>query len=152
VTVFAAAGTGNITVTSSNSSAFAPAAVWTANTAYVVGTLVRPPPLNATIYFYRCTTAGTSGASVPNFSSAGGPGGTVSDGIGVVWTTVSLCAYAVSFSTSQTLPIGTVLDINGTAYTLAAQVNGTVGGLTQPCFVPGLANGAQATYSNWWHS
>ena len=52
-------------------------------TAYVVGQIVRPATGNG--YLYQCSTAGTSGGSVPTYPT--GIGQTVSDGT-VTWTNV----------------------------------------------------------------
>jgi hypothetical protein len=54
---------------------------WTANTAYSLGTFVRPTTKNG--FVYKCTTAGTSGSTEPSWSTV--EGGTVTDGT-VVWT------------------------------------------------------------------
>ena len=53
---------------------------WTANTAYTVGQMVIPSPPNGSVY--RCTAAGTSGATQPNWPTAAGA--TVPDGT-VTW-------------------------------------------------------------------
>lgn len=55
-------------------------AAWVASTAYVVGDIVRPTVNNG--YFYKCTTAGTSGSSEPTWGTT--VGGTTSDT--AVWT------------------------------------------------------------------
>lgn len=54
---------------------------WAASTAYTVGQVIVPP--TRTGHVYKCTTAGTSGASAPTFPTTAG--GTVTDG-GVTWT------------------------------------------------------------------
>ncbi|MDX9757481.1 MAG: hypothetical protein RBT52_08300 [Sulfurimonas sp.] len=55
---------------------------WTASTAFTVGTIRRPT--TATPYYYVCTTAGTSGATAPIWSTT--VGGTTTDNT-VIWTT-----------------------------------------------------------------
>jgi len=57
--------------------------VWAATTAYVVGDLRIPTPGNETGFNYRCTTAGTSGASEPSWPIV--PGTSIIDGT-AVWT------------------------------------------------------------------
>ncbi|MCX2728562.1 hypothetical protein OO015_13815 (plasmid) [Thermomicrobium sp. 4228-Ro] len=61
------------------------ATVWQPNTAYSVGDYVIPTAFNTSgpRRLYRCTTAGTSGASEPSWPTT--EGGTVNDGT-VVWT------------------------------------------------------------------
>lgn len=54
---------------------------WQASTAYSLGDKVNPAATNG--YYYKCTTAGTSGGTEPTWPTANG--GTVSDGT-VVWT------------------------------------------------------------------
>jgi prepilin-type N-terminal cleavage/methylation domain-containing protein len=55
--------------------------IWQASTSYSIDSIVTPTTKNW--HFYRCTTAGTSGASEPTWPTAAG--GTVTDG-GVAWT------------------------------------------------------------------
>lgn len=57
--------------------------LWAASTAYTVGQEVVPTAASDTGYIYECTTAGTSAASEPSWSST--VGGTVTDG-SVTWT------------------------------------------------------------------
>lgn len=54
---------------------------WQATTAYALGAYVQPVP--QTGLYYQCTTAGTTGASQPNWGTT--TGGTTTDG-SVVWT------------------------------------------------------------------
>jgi hypothetical protein len=54
---------------------------WAASTAYTSGHFVVPP--NANGFYYKCTTSGTSGATLPLFPLI--VGNTVTDG-GAVWT------------------------------------------------------------------
>lgn len=58
---------------------------WKASTAYVVGQVVHPVTLNG--YFYKCTTAGTSGGSEPTWGTT--VGGTTSDNT-AVWTCIAM--------------------------------------------------------------
>ena len=63
-----------------------PTTYWTANKSYNVGDLVRPSSASVTsdLFYYECTTAGTSGAAEPgNWPTSFG--NTVNDGT-VVWT------------------------------------------------------------------
>jgi Pectate lyase superfamily protein len=64
---------------------------WSGPSAFSSGTLVSPQPANG--YYYKCTTAGTSGATQPAFPTT--IGATVNDG-SVVWT----CAGTASASSS----------------------------------------------------
>jgi prepilin-type N-terminal cleavage/methylation domain-containing protein len=57
------------------------AGMWKSATNYSIGDIVIPTNPNG--HFYRCKTAGTSGATEPNWPKTGGS--TISDG-GVVWT------------------------------------------------------------------
>lgn len=59
---------------------------WAASTAYTVGAVRRATTLQASGLVFRCTTAGTSGASQPAWPTD--IGSTVTDGT-VVWTAVS---------------------------------------------------------------
>lgn len=59
-----------------------PSVQWAASTAYSVGDMVRPSTSNNRVF--RCTTAGTSGASEPTWDTT--IGNTTNDG-SVVWTT-----------------------------------------------------------------
>ena len=61
-------------------------AAWSAGTAFSVGDIRRPSTNKGTGLFYRCTTAGTSGGSEPNFPN--NIGDTVEDGT-CVWTAIS---------------------------------------------------------------
>ena len=67
------------------------APAWAASTSYAVGDLVEPTTANG--YFYKCTTAGTSGSSEPTWGTA--IGGTTADG-GAVWTCYILIAAPAS--------------------------------------------------------
>jgi prepilin-type N-terminal cleavage/methylation domain-containing protein len=55
--------------------------IWQASASYSINAIVIPTTKNW--HFYRCTTAGTSGASEPTWPTAAG--GTVTDG-GITWT------------------------------------------------------------------
>jgi hypothetical protein len=57
---------------------------WQASTSYSVGNIVKPSTPNG--FFYKCTTAGTSGTIEPSWSTTKGQ--TVNDG-SVVWTCIS---------------------------------------------------------------
>lgn len=57
---------------------------WSPSTAYAVGTVVAPDTVTGLLY--RCTTAGTSGATAPTWPTI--QGNTVSDN-GLVWTAVN---------------------------------------------------------------
>lgn len=59
------------------------AAVWTASTTYALGDYVVTASSNNNGRLYKCTTAGTSGASAPTWPTT--DGGTVTDNT-VVWT------------------------------------------------------------------
>lgn len=56
--------------------------VWQSGHVYVVGDVITPTTRN--LHKYRCTTAGTSGATEPTFPT--GSAATVADGAAVVWT------------------------------------------------------------------
>lgn len=73
-----------------SSATYATLSTWAASTAYTVGTLIKPTaPAAGREWVFRCTTAGTSGSTEPNWSGvAGQDGATVGDG-GVTWTNVS---------------------------------------------------------------
>jgi phage-related protein len=57
------------------------ATTWTQSTAYTVGDIVKPTSVNG--HYYRCTTAGTSDATEPTWTTI--IGNTVTDG-SVTWT------------------------------------------------------------------
>ena len=63
---------------------------WAATTTYAVGALVVPAV--STKYYYKCTTAGTSGSSSPTFPTV--IGSTVTDG-SVVWTCFAASLYLI---------------------------------------------------------
>ena len=67
------------------------ATAWAASTSYAVGDLVEPTTANG--YFYKCTTAGTSGSSEPTWSTT--IGATVTDNT-AVWTCYKLLPSPVS--------------------------------------------------------
>ena len=91
---------------------------WTASTAYTVGSLIIPSPTNG--YYYKCTTAGTSAATIPSFTSSG----TFSDGSTLVWTSMgsistaaglnAFSSYFTAFGISQTGLGGTITTIRST--------------------------------------
>lgn len=62
-----------------------PRPAWAASTAYAAGAFVVPAPENT--HVYKCTTAGTSGATQPTWPTAAG--GSVTDGT-VTWAEVGL--------------------------------------------------------------
>jgi hypothetical protein len=72
-----------------SSAAYAAVPAWAASTAYTVGQIRRPTaaPFEAS-FAYRCTTAGTSAAAEPTWSSAYSNNATKTDG-GVTWTNVT---------------------------------------------------------------
>lgn len=65
---------------------------WKASTVYAQGATVVPDPRNG--YFYKVTTAGTSGATQPTWPT--GTGGTVTDGGTLVWTRQETVAWALT--------------------------------------------------------
>lgn len=73
-------GIDNITLTPTDS-----VPKWAVATAYTLGKMVEPTSANT--YIYRCTTAGTSHATVEPTWPTGGIGSIISDGT-VVWTLV----------------------------------------------------------------
>jgi len=84
---------------------------WQASTSYSVGNWVRPTTPNK--HFYKCTTAGTSGATEPTWPTNGS---TVNDGT-VVWQDMGvgkLYSY-LALSTSRTLAAGESLQFSFTA-------------------------------------
>lgn len=68
--------------------------VWTASTAYTVGQYVTPTTSNGRLY--KCTTAGTTGASQPTWPTTNA--GTVVDG-GVTWTEQTTALLGGTFPT-----------------------------------------------------
>lgn len=80
-----------------------PTGIWTASHAYSSGNYVVPTTFNSISgqqgKIFKCTTAGTSGASEPTWTSAG-LGGTVTDG-GVTWTEVSDLFQAGTFTGAE---------------------------------------------------
>src|SRR5262245_22911358 len=79
---------------------------WLANTAYALGEVVTPSS-GGTVgngHTYRCTTAGTSGATQPSFPTS--EGATVTDGT-VVWTeTTPVLAQSLGHSSHKKRPHG----------------------------------------------
>ncbi len=63
-----------------------PVAIWAATTAYSVGDVRVSTEFGSAGFSYRCTTAGTSGSSEPDWAKT--IGGTTPDG-NVVWTSIS---------------------------------------------------------------
>jgi phage tail sheath protein FI len=58
---------------------------WQASTAYTLNTIIKPTTNNAGNFWFRATTAGTSGSTEPTFPQT--VGGTVTDG-SVIWTNI----------------------------------------------------------------
>lgn len=69
---------------------------WKASTAYVLDDYIRPTPFNVGSYWFKCTTAGTTGGTEPDWSTITGVGQTKSDGT-VVWTSVATQAVEAPF-------------------------------------------------------
>lgn len=78
-----------------SSAAYAATPAWAATTAYTVGQFVRPTaPIHTNSYMYRCTTAGTSGASEPSWPT--GNNSTVTNGTAVFTNISGQSAYGWS--------------------------------------------------------
>lgn len=72
-----------------SSATYALVAVWQATHAYVIGDLIKPTaPANGSKYVFRCTTAGTSGGTEPNWAGAPSNNATIVSG-GATFTNVS---------------------------------------------------------------
>jgi hypothetical protein len=86
---------GNITtfqrfVTNAHPDTSTAATTWAATTAYTVGQIVQPTPINGNNYL--CTQAGTSGGTAPAWPTVNGA--TVNDGT-VVWSDTSLQVFTI---------------------------------------------------------
>jgi flagellar hook protein FlgE len=121
------AGAWTATVTIPNSDLTPPPA-WKASTAYTVGQTISPPAANG--HIYKCTVAGTSGASPPSTWPTNG--GTVTDGT-VTWedmgtqTTIDTTQLTFNSTGNLTSPTGNVTNITAS----------------------GLADGASNLIFNW---
>ena len=78
---------------------------WVASTAYALGAIVRPTaaPTDASVFYYECTTAGTSGTTEPAWPTTDGT--TVTDNT-AVWTArlrITYKAMETGYPTSGTL-------------------------------------------------
>lgn len=107
---------------------------WAASTAYASGDYVIPTTPNGRLY--KCTTAGTSGASEPTWPTT--DGGTVNDG-GAVWTEQTLELDAATGSTMPEVTGGSYarvqrdpLDANWTAPDNVAGVSDNAADITFP--------------------
>jgi hypothetical protein len=84
-------------------------ATWAASTAYTVGQLIRPTTPSAFQYFvFRCTTAGTTSGTEPNWATPTANNATVTNGTAVFTNITGQSAYGWS------APAGTLVTI--TAY------------------------------------
>lgn len=106
-----AAGDWNCSITIPNSD-LTPPANWAASTAYTAGQTISPPSGNG--HVYRCTVAGTSGATPPGTWPT--DGSSFTDG-GVTWqdmgtqTTISTTALTFDSSGRLTSPAGNISGI-----------------------------------------
>jgi hypothetical protein len=105
-----------------SSVAYSAIPLWAASTAYTVGQIVRPiTPSNSgginniCTFAFRCTTAGTSGATEPNWGLATGDGSTVASGGATFtnvagrsahgWGAAAGSLYAISTNTGLNRPV-----------------------------------------------
>lgn len=111
-------------------------ATWNSNTAYAAGDTVE-----ANGYLYKCTTAGTSGTSSPDFPTT--EGGTVTDGT-AVWTEEEAYPPVINSGTlnfDSTGALTSWTDAGGDTQSASTNISGiTIGG---------LADGAQDLTFGW---
>lgn len=112
--------------------------VWTSNTSYSVGNLVKPTNANENGYLFRCYSAGSSASVEPTWNTvvgqditdqSGGSGGvhwvtagesvTVFTAANVVWTSSTISAaaailYDAQSGTGSTEPLISVINFGGT--------------------------------------
>ena len=93
---------------------------WVTATAYALGDLVKPTTYAS--HSYKCTTAGTSGASEPTWGTTNG--GTTADGTGaLVWTCYDTKTYNTKSPQGSTVPYVTFgLETDVPIGTFAGQV------------------------------
>ncbi len=131
-----AANTWNYTMTVPGADVGLNPSSWNASSAYTAGDLV-----SANGYLYKCTTAGTSGTTIPTFPTTSG--GTVTDGT-AVWTEMEayppvINSGTLNFNNSGALTSWT--DAKGNTNSASTNVTGIT--------ISGLADGAGALTFNW---
>jgi hypothetical protein len=102
-------------------------APWAQSRVYAIGDVVSSANPRLAGRYFKCTTGGTSGALVePQFNRT--VGNTATDGSGIVWLTVSVNSYSLTWRASTHVALGTIWapkTANGLSYLCAAA--GTTG-------------------------
>lgn len=97
-----------------SSVAYAAVPLWAVTTAYTVGQFVRPvTPTNANrFHVYRCTTAGTSGASEPNWTTAAGNNNPIASGAATFTNVTGQSVYGWSAAAGALYSISNAISMD----------------------------------------
>ena len=117
-----------VSAPASHTAALAVATVWTASTTYSVGQVVMESLTNFNSgsgvvgRLFRCTTAGTSGATAPTWNATAG--GTTTDG-GVTWTEISTALIGTPSTYPTVTTLSGIEPGSGLGYSRATITNNT---------------------------